>query len=184
MGEIVSSIFFTSDTHFGHTNIIKYSNRPFSCVEEMDEVLIENINKTVKRNDTLYHLGDWSFRNPESYKQRIHCRFVHLIWGNHDKQNRKDKSFISSLSGTYDLIRIKTEPNVTLCHYAMKTWDRAHYGTYHLYGHSHGTLRDDPNSLSFDVGVDCMGYLPISFDEVKTIMDKKTFIPIDHHTER
>ena len=64
-----------------------------------------------------------------------------------------------------------------LLHYAMKIWRSSFRGTWHLYGHSHGSLPDDPNSLSFDVGVDCHDYYPISYKEVKAIMAKKTWTP-------
>jgi calcineurin-like phosphoesterase family protein len=63
----------------------------------------------------------------------------------------------------------------------MRVWNKSHHGAWHLYGHSHGTLPDDPNALSFDCGVDCHNYTPISFEQVEAIMAKKTFKPIDHH---
>jgi calcineurin-like phosphoesterase family protein len=63
----------------------------------------------------------------------------------------------------------------------MKVWNKSHHGAWHLYGHSHGSLPDDINSLSFDVGVDSHDYKPISYEEVKRIMKKKIFKPLDHH---
>jgi calcineurin-like phosphoesterase family protein len=74
--------------------------------------------------------------------------------------------------------------DITLCHYALRVFNKSHHGSWHLYGHSHGTLPDDPNSLSFDVGVDCHNYFPISLDQVKKIMSKKTWKPIDHHGKK
>ena len=72
--------------------------------------------------------------------------------------------------------------SIVLCHYAMKIWNKSHHGVWHLYGHSHGTLPDDPYSMSFDVGVDCHDFKPLGFDDIKKIMDKKKkFKPIDHH---
>ncbi len=57
--------FVIADTHFGHTNIIKYCNRPFSCTEDMDEALIKNWNETVSNNDVVLHLGDFGVGNKE-----------------------------------------------------------------------------------------------------------------------
>ncbi len=71
--------------------------------------------------------------------------------------------------------------DIVMLHYSMRVWNKSHHGSWHLYGHSHGTLPDDPNSLSIDVGVDCHNYQPISYDEIKSIMSKKEFKPVDHH---
>jgi len=78
------NIFFTSDTHFGHKNILKYCNRPFVNVEEMDEVMIERWNGRIGKNDSVYHLGDFSFSsNPKTYFERLNGKKI-LIIGNHD----------------------------------------------------------------------------------------------------
>jgi calcineurin-like phosphoesterase family protein len=176
------AIWFTADTHFGHTNIIKYSNRPFASSDEMDEKLIENINRVVKPNDTLYHLGDWSFRNAAGYRQRINCQDITLILGNHDKERGV---YPRLFRGVYPYLEIKSEGrSITLCHYAMRVWNKSHHGAWQLYGHSHGSLPDDPNSLSFDVGVDCWAYTPINLRTVAETMATKTFVPIDHHGKR
>jgi calcineurin-like phosphoesterase family protein len=178
-------LFFTADTHFGHYNIMKYSNRPFITTDEMDEVLIENINKTVGRENILYHLGDWSFRDPISYRKRIHTPHIYLVFGNHDKKLRYDKKALEGFRWAGDVLQMNNgNDKFFMSHYAHRTWDRSHYGMWHLYGHSHGSLPDDPNSLSFDVGVDCWSYRPISLEEVRTKMATKLFSPIDHHGKR
>ena len=71
--------------------------------------------------------------------------------------------------------------SIVLLHYAMKVWNKSHHGAWHLYGHSHGSLPESEDSLSFDCGVDSHDYRPISYDEVKRIMSKKTWKPLDHH---
>lgn len=71
--------------------------------------------------------------------------------------------------------------NITLCHYCMRVWSKSHFGAYCLHGRSHGTLPDDPNSLSMDVGVDANNFFPVSFNQIKEKMSKKTFKPIDGH---
>jgi calcineurin-like phosphoesterase family protein len=73
---------------------------------------------------------------------------------------------------------------IVLCHYAMRVWSRSHYGAWHLYGHSHGSLEDLPTSLSFDVGIDCHDHYPLCYDDVKWKMNLKTYQPVDHHRGR
>lgn len=83
--------YFISDTHFGHESRIRLANRPFSSVDEMDEQLIENWNSRVGPEDTVYHLGDFCFRNArgaEHYRSRLNGT-IHLIRGNHDSQTVK-----------------------------------------------------------------------------------------------
>lgn len=184
---------FTADTHFGHANIIRHCRRPFGCVSEMDDELIRRINERVASDDWLYHLGDFSFRggDPAGYRDRIRCRNVVLILGNHDPQTVSGAvraEFASLFREVHHLLKIKVAHDgghqlIVLCHYAMRVWDRSHHGTWHLYGHSHGTLPDDPSSLSWDVGVDANQFAPLSLDDLAAIMAKKTFRPVDHHTD-
>jgi calcineurin-like phosphoesterase family protein len=165
----------------------------------MDSSIINNINALVKPDDTLWFLGDFCFgprepnaflRKAQGYRERIKCKNMILIWGNHDPNpfsHRREERLLGqgfrelfiedySLRNTTILGQ-----KMTLCHYSMRVWDKSHRGAFHLFGHSHGSLPDDPNSLSFDCGVDCHGYKPLSFAEVGAIMAKKTFKPIDHH---
>ncbi len=177
---MTTNTWFTSDLHLGHANIIKYSNRPFSGVEEMDSTLITNWNTKIQQYDHVWFLGDFCFADLEkgqSYLDRLNG-VKHLIRGNHDKTGVQLKGWAS----IDDMVEIKVNKQwITLCHYAMRVWNKSHHGTWHLYGHSHGSLPDDSNSLSFDAGVDCHNYMPLSFDDVGRIMKKKTWKPIDHH---
>jgi calcineurin-like phosphoesterase family protein len=156
--------FFTSDTHFGHENIIKYCNRPFSCAEEMDETIISNWNKVVNNSDTVYHLGDFSFKDPKIYLDRLKGNVV-LIRGNHDR---------GSLHGFYAIHDIKNimleKTTIVLCHFAMRVWAKSHFNSWHCYGHSHGTLKTP--GKTYDVGVDSNCFKPISFEDLKSIMQK------------
>jgi calcineurin-like phosphoesterase family protein len=184
-------IWFTSDTHFGHANIIRHCRRPFASVEEMDAEIIRRINERVGPEDLLYHLGDFSFRggDPAAYRARIKCRRIVLLLGNHDPQTRSGAvrpEFAGLFHEVHSLLRIKVPvagvPQlIVLCHYAMRVWDRAHHGAWHLFGHSHGSLPDDPCSRSWDVGVDRNNFAPLSLEEVTGIMASKTFQPVDHH---
>lgn len=168
----MSNIYFTSDHHFGHANIIKYCNRPFSSLEEMNSVMLERWNKTIKQNDTVYYLGDIALNNYQYVKQLLPKLkgTIYYIKGNHDRHIDKIGRFI----WIKDLAQIKIfEQKIILCHYALKVWSGSHRGTWHLYGHSHGALKDDSVSLSIDVGVDCFNFYPVSFEQIKSIMEQK-----------
>jgi calcineurin-like phosphoesterase family protein len=152
----------------------------------MDVKIIENINNVVQPNDFLYFLGDWCFARreeystvAEGYRNRINCKNIVLIWGNHDKRGRNDPKFLNLFNSCHDILEVN---NKFLCHYAMKTWNKSHRKVVHLFGHSHGNLPDDPNSLSCDVGVDCFDHKPVSEGEIQEFMKKKQFKALDHHT--
>ena len=156
--------FFTSDTHFYHDNIIKYSNRPFKNSLEMNEIIINNWNKVVTASDTIYHLGDVGFACVEVLNEtlkRLNGNIIFLT-GNHDRS-------MKGLAPIKHLLEINIEGQpIVLMHYAMYVWPKSHYGSWHLFGHSHGTLKGV--GKSFDVGVDANNFTPISFDQVKNIM--------------
>lgn len=166
--------------YFGHANIIKYSNRPFKSKEEMDSRLIENWNNKIGVDDDVFHIGDFCFADQEkgqSILDRLNGR-KHLVLGNHDKVGRRLKGW--QWIKDYHEMTIDGQ-FIVLCHYAMRVWNKSHHGAWMLYGHSHGSLPDDPNALSFDVGVDCHNYVPLNMNDVRRIMKKKTWKPIDHH---
>jgi calcineurin-like phosphoesterase family protein len=75
---------YTADLHLGHTNIIKYCNRPFGSTDDMDSVIINNWNSRVKIGDVVYHVGDFCFKTPEQYIGRLNGKIT-LIRGSHDK---------------------------------------------------------------------------------------------------
>lgn len=170
-------IWFTSDTHFGHANIIEYSNRPFASVQSMDEALINNWNQLVSPQDTIYHLGDFTLRGQaeaSDYFSQLNGKII-VVPGGHDWRWQKANDYTSksgypviilpalhSIKVTVPEIE-KVQP-IVLCHYAMRVWDKSHYGSWHLYGHSHGQLPPLKNSL--DVGVDCWNFQPIPVETI------------------
>lgn len=173
---------FSSDYHLDHKNILKYDNRPFENIEDMNEEIIKNHNSLVTNDDNFYFLGDFSFNNyrTEEFLKRLNGNKF-FIKGNHDKREtialyKKYGFFL----GGHAEIRIENI-DITLCHYAMRVWNKSHHGAFHLYGHSHGSLPDDPNSLSFDIGCNIWNYKPLEFKEIKRLMSLKTYKPIDHH---
>ncbi len=185
-------IWYSSDTHFFHRKILEYSVRPFPDVFEMNDAIINRWNSRILPSDTLYFLGDWAFDlsgkldRVYELRERIRCERIHFILGNHDhiiRKNRdtllRDKTFLS-ISDVYTVN--DTKPKVFLSHYSHRIWNKSHHGVYHLYGHSHGALEDDPASLSFDCGVDTNNFYPYSMDDVHRIMSRKTWHAVDHHT--
>jgi calcineurin-like phosphoesterase family protein len=178
------SVWFTADTHFGHANIIKYCKRPFTSVDEMDREIVRRWNEVVGSNDTVYRLGDFAFNKP-ALDRAIHSLNGSIVFikGNHDKVAWQNRSLFSDYADSYLETTINGQ-KFTLCHYAMRVWNHSHRGAWHLYGHSHGSLPDDKNALSIDVGVDCFDFRPVHFDQVAAIMAKKNWRPIDHHGER
>ena len=176
--------YFTADTHFGHANIIKFTNRPFENVAEMDAQLIQNWNAVVQPNDHVYHLGDFSLSGIPACRNildQLNGK-IFLIRGNHEKTAlacAERFEWVKDYHEMYlpDPICHGGKQMIVLCHYAMRVWNASHHGSWQLYGHSHGTLPDDPNLLSMDVGVDCHNYAPIDYAQIKAIMAKKTWEP-------
>lgn len=185
------TVWFTSDNHFGHHNIIEHCNRPFRDAQHMDKEMISRWNGVVRKGDSVYHLGDLSFLRPRetsSILSRLNGQ-IHFIKGNHDKLLPEVRDMFTSVS---DLKEIKIEgQKIILCHYPMLSWNQMHRGSWMLHGHSHGTLRTSCKSCSFepgrkmlDVGVDCHDYTPISFSRVKKYMEdvrRSIFHSVDHH---
>jgi len=181
----MSNTWFSSDQHWGHNNVIRFDNetgqklfgkdlRPYSSVEEMDEDMILKWNSVVNPGDAVYHLGDIFFKKDQQEAIAILKRLngnISICFGNHDKIARSI-SYKFYWSGEVKEISVKGQ-KIFLSHYAHKVWNGSHRGNWHLHGHSHLSLTDDPYSLSFDVG--CMGndMLPYSFEQVRRKMSTK-----------
>lgn len=175
--------FFTADTHFNHSNIIKYCNRPFANKDEMNVEMIKRWNSKVGPYDHVWHVGDFSFSRDgdDGILDQLHG-VKHLILGNHDNERTISTRNWNSVSHYHEL-KINGQM-IVLFHYAMRVWDKSHFGSWQLYGHSHGSLPDDPKALSIDVGVDCHNFYPLEFEEIKPIMAKKDFTPIDRNDRK
>lgn len=186
--------FWTADPHINHKNIIQYSNRPFGSLDEMRDTLIRNTNELVSEEDRLYVLGDFAMGENKratvaNYLQRLRCKQVYWILGNHDKhkdaQSLKEAGLISWCG---DLFYTRVDGvHVTMCHYAWRTWPEQGRGGWALWGHSHSSLPDDPNTLGMDVGVDTEWpghprFFPYEFGEIRELFSRyKKPVPPDHH---
>lgn len=176
--------FFTSDHHFGHFGIIAHCNRPFTTVEEMDEEMIRRWNEVVRPGDEVFHLGDFTWGSVADAFQTFEQLngIIYILEGNHDRQwwgktgyYSKQGRKITPVEAQHIVkfrrtdITPQKKVHITLSHYSMRTWYRAHAGSWHLYGHSHGRL--PPLGRSFDVGVDDWDFYPVSLAQVMEKMD-------------
>jgi len=169
-------IYYISDLHFGHANVIEFDKRPFANVEEMDRVMIERWNERVRDVDDVYIIGDFCFRAPhpaEWYLEQLKGR-KHLIVGNHDwpllQEQRAAEMFIS-----IDLMLEIDDGGrrIVLCHYPMAEWRNSRRTAWHIYGHIHNRrnktyefMRTVKNSLNAAASLN--GYRPVTFTELVT----------------
>lgn len=181
-------LWFTSDTHFGHKGVLKYQDARshFSSVEEMDEYLISEWNKVITPQDHVFHLGDFALCSTDRVKElaRLLNGNMHLVVGNHDAKAASVKKRFSSFRQIAEIAIDDPEgrQEIVCCHYCLRTWNKSHYGAWHLHGHSHGSL-PRPAGPVLDVGVDCHNLRPISYWKVKELMRGRAFEPVDHHRE-
>ena len=161
--EEVSGVFFTSDTHFWHTNILKYCNRPFKSVEEMNETLILNWNKTVPENGTVFHLGDFSFCGPTKTKEilnQLNGQII-LVKGNHDYN-----STLKLFDEVYPQLHINIEnKSIYLNHFPFASFPD---NCFQLFGHLHSNSGIYSKN-QYDVGVDNNNYKPVSWKQIEEI---------------
>lgn len=194
-------VYFTSDTHFGHEAILKHMperGRCFASIEEMDDHLIDEINRVVGKDDVLYHLGDFAWRAGRvgHYRQRLDVRQIHVSMGNHDAPSLR--KHVSTMD--YMLFPKIDGQHYHLQHYPLVSWRKMQKGQYGCYGHSHGLFEDTLNQLwpgrrAIDVGVDHAYRLtgewrPLSLEEVLWFIDhppkslgtlQPGVTPGDHH---
>lgn len=166
-----TDIFFIADPHFHHANIIRYTNRPFNDVREMDKVMISNWNNTVGDHDTVFILGDFCLGGSGAWVSLLKSLngLKWLILGNHDRGVPSSEfQGINSMTNLW----IQDKQRITLCHYPMLSWYQSHHGAWQLFGHVHGRMNGDPRLTpnQLDVGVENIGYAPISYQQVKEII--------------
>ncbi len=167
--------FYTSDTHFCHTNILHMQPRPFDSIEQHDETMISRWNAVVGPDDIVYHLGDFAMGLNDADRirgifNRLNGR-KYLVYGNHDLRRAGDlHPTIAGLDWAARpeaLMFVKDEgQHVVLSHYAQRAWQGHAKGHWHFYGHAHGRLESFGRSR--DVGVDLpdVAFTPRTFREL------------------
>ena len=200
-------VWIISDTHYGHTNICRGiskwrlpdgsipidQTRDFETMDEMNDAIINNINSVVGQDDVLIHLGDWSFggfENIKKFRDRIVCKEIHLILGNHDhhiENNREGCQELFASVNHYTKLMYKYE-TIVLMHYPIDSWDGLNKGHIHLHGHCHlPQQKVFGKGRRMDVGIDGnMFFSPYSLDNVIKIVkmrDIRSNMDDDHHTD-
>ena len=183
-------VFFTSDLHFDHKNIMKYcpwSRGHLKDKHEMNQAIIDNWNSVVGVNDYVYCLGDLGFCNASKLKEHLGQLngSIHVILGNHDNQINEsfiNEGYIDSYQDALELV-INSQ-RIILYHYGQRVWNHQGRHAWHFYGHSHGSLPGIGKSM--DVGLDSRdldsGFKPFSFEQVKALMDARQTYVADHHS--
>lgn len=173
-----TKIFFISDFHAKHSNIIKFCNRPYKSSEEMTKILIENWNSVIKSNDIVFNLGDFIWSGSwNSILEQLNGN-IYLILGNHDRKDFKN-SYMNYLKGVYDQLTLLIDNKIVyLNHFPYLCFPKNHY---QLFGHVHlSQNKNDGNDFErcsyllpnqYDVGVDLNNFIPISWKMISERLD-------------
>ena len=201
-------VWITSDTHYGHKNICRgvtnwrlpdgtipiSQTRDFKSIEQMNDTIVNNINEVVKQEDILIHLGDWSFggfENIRKFYDRIICKNIHLILGNHDHHilnNRENVQELFLTVSQYETLVIGKQ-EFRLMHYPISSWDGLNKGVMHLHGHTHlSTEIRFGKGRRIDVGIDGHpSFRPYHIlRDVVPILEKRPIMSemgFDHHMD-
>ena len=208
------NLFFTSDTHYNHSNICRATTRwtdadnvtrDFKSLDHMNDTIVNNINEVVGENDILIHLGDWSFGGfemIEEFRNRIICKNVHLVLGNHDHHIERNKDNIQRLFSSvnhYINLDVRCHSFIkkgemhkfrfVLMHFPIASWDGMNDNVIHLHGHVHLPKHQRiAEGRAMDVGVDGNDMYPVGIFGVLNLLKnqpiRKLCLPKDHHEAR
>lgn len=184
--------FFTADTHFYHEKMAEL--RGFNSTDAMNERLVNDWNAVVGKSDRVFVLGDLSFgRQADTIELMSHLQGqIFLVLGNHDSRKEAAKNPYVTWAREAAFIKAPCGTGLSLSHFPMLVWNKSHYGSWHLHGHSHGNLKlpaEMAGARIFDVGVDNTyehtgTYGPMSFDLIQIARGPVSDIALDHHVTK
>lgn len=187
----MKNIWFSSDLHFDHRNICEFADRPWIQEDNTTE-LVDRWNACVGMDDDVYHLGDFTFDGHKHFDKVVNIikhlnGNIHFILGNHCERNlwqMIEDANIPHVIWIKDYARINIEGQmVVLSHFPHLAWDSMQHGSYHLFGHMHGSLVTEGRSM--DVGIDAhANHQLFSWTEVKDKLGKRPVTAIGHHVEK
>ena len=200
-----NKLWFMSDLHYNHENVIKFNRRPFENVKEMNWHIEQELITKVGPGDILFDMGDLFWKTDETTMKNVISLASPKEWykilGNHDNYNVYRKSYIGTLFTLLsDILEINVDHEgrnyrLTLCHYPMISWNGKARGTLMIHGHCHGNI-DNINTESTDLRVDVgfdgalakkTGSFLISFEDILEYMKEKAGGSLDfmkHAQER
>jgi calcineurin-like phosphoesterase family protein len=199
--------FAISDLHLFHNNILKFTNRPYSSLDEMHQDIVDEWNDVIPKGAVVYHLGDLSFLKAKKMEDqkplyeilnRLNGTIVFLK-GNHDYSNywKHHKEAVEAgllkngryfEDSPYKEVRVRCEKIKTkfvMCHYPIISWNMQHHGSIHIHGHCHNSLNHNLGR-AMDVGLDALlenhhHVHPINFMDVVDVLDSTPTMVVDHH---
>ena len=168
-------IYYISDLHIGHKNAIRFDERPFADIDDMEREIVRRWNEKVGADDDVYILGDVFYRykgNRADFLKRLGGR-LHLIVGNHDFEILKNEASLGCFESVDKLRQIVDDGRrVVMCHYPIISWNMKHFGAYHVYGHVHanineGTIFMMKQERAFNAGCMINNYEPCTLLELE-----------------
>lgn len=166
---------YTADMHVDHKNIIKLCKRPFSGLQEMQDVLIDNWNSVVSDADDVYHLGDFSFGVSTALEiiEQLNGT-IHFIYGNHDNEamiklaRMKGGNPVLNKCHFHGVRKVIKDngTKIVLDHFPLYEWEGYFKNSLHFHGHCHGNIGRSYKDRAYDVGVDLYEFKPVTLEEI------------------
>lgn len=166
--------YFIADTHFGHESCLRFDNRPFENIEEMNQTIMDNWNRKVKPDDDVWIIGDFCYRSsqePTYFLRKLNGK-KHFIIGNHDKAILESKQALRCFESVENMAYVKDNgKNLILCHFPIAEWNGMRRGALHIYGHIHANRDEvsefmERNSNAFNAGCMINNYEPVTLEEL------------------
>ena len=175
-------IYFTSDLHIGHKNILKYQQdtRPYTDIDEHDKWIIDTINSTCTKKDELYVLGDISVSQSQLIQEKLKKIDPHifLVRGNHDHWKESQEAKLFERVWDYRIVHWDKQ-RIVCFHFPIEEWNRCEWGDIHLHGHCHGSC-PTVKTNRFDIGWD-VHKRPVSIDEILSWKNTNEEHWVTHH---
>ncbi len=172
---------YISDTHFGHRNVIKFDHRPFADIADMDNVMIRLWNSRVQHDDHVYIIGDFAYRNEKAaewYLQKLKGH-KHLVIGNHDGHTLNNPAAMKYFESVDKMMHVTDgDKQICLCHFPLAEWNKSRHGSWHIFGHIHGSTDDiyefmKTRERALNAGACINNFTPSSINEL--IRNNKAF---------